>query len=46
MPHDLGEQIPYIRRMLEAMQIPILGNVQAREVLSQASFYSLNDARE
>src|SRR4051812_10404999 len=24
MPHDLGEQIPYIRRILEAMQIPIL----------------------
>lgn len=24
MPHDLGEQIPYIRRMLEAMRIPIL----------------------
>ena len=24
MPQDLGEQIPYIRRLLEAMQIPIL----------------------
>src|SRR4051794_29969638 len=24
MPHDLGEQIPYIRRVVEAMQIPIL----------------------
>src|SRR3954469_20294860 len=24
MPHDLGEQIPHIRRLLEAMQIPIL----------------------
>ncbi|MBV9611532.1 MAG: DNA polymerase I [Acidobacteriaceae bacterium] len=24
MPHDLGEQIPYIRRTLEAMNIPIL----------------------
>src|SRR5579875_1032870 len=24
MPHDLGEQIPYIRRILEAMHIPIL----------------------
>ena len=24
MPPDLGEQIPYIRRLLEAMQIPIL----------------------
>ena len=24
MPHDLGEQIPYIRRMLEALRIPIL----------------------
>ncbi len=24
MPHDLGEQIPYIRRMLEAMRIPTL----------------------
>jgi len=24
MPQDLGEQIPYIRRMLEAMHIPIL----------------------
>jgi DNA polymerase-1 len=24
MPQDLGEQIPYIRRMLEAMRIPIL----------------------
>src|SRR3954451_8223286 len=24
MPHDLGEQIPHIRRILEAMQIPIL----------------------
>ncbi len=24
MPHDLGEQIPYIRRTLEAMHIPIL----------------------
>ncbi len=24
MPHDLGEQIPYIRRMLDAMSIPIL----------------------
>lgn len=24
MPHDLGEQIPHIRRMLEAMRIPIL----------------------
>jgi len=24
MPHDLGEQIPYIRRILEAMQVPIL----------------------
>ncbi len=24
MPHDLGEQIPYIRRILEALRIPIL----------------------
>ena len=24
MPHDLAQQIPYIRRLLEAMQIPIL----------------------
>jgi DNA polymerase I len=24
MPHDLGEQIPYIRRILEAMHIPVL----------------------
>ncbi len=24
MPHDLGEQIPYIRRILEAFRIPIL----------------------
>ncbi len=24
MPHDLGEQIPYVRRVLEAMRIPIL----------------------
>jgi DNA polymerase-1 len=24
MPHDLGEQIPYVRRILEAMHIPIL----------------------
>src|SRR5437764_10070838 len=24
MPHDLGEQIPYVRRMLHAMHIPIL----------------------
>jgi DNA polymerase-1 len=24
MPHDLGLQIPYIRRLLDAMQIPIL----------------------
>ncbi len=24
MPHDLGEQIPHVRRMLEAMHIPIL----------------------
>jgi DNA polymerase-1 len=24
MPHDLGEQIPHIRRILEAMHIPIL----------------------
>ncbi len=24
MPHDLGEQIPHVRRMLEAMRIPIL----------------------
>src|SRR5579884_814167 len=24
MPPDLGEQIPYIRRILEAMRIPIL----------------------
>jgi len=24
MPHDLGEQIPYIRRILEAWRIPIL----------------------
>ncbi len=24
MPHDLGEQIPYIRRILDAMHIPIL----------------------
>ena len=24
MPHDLGQQIPYIRRLLEAMQMPIL----------------------
>src|SRR5947209_20238404 len=24
MPPDLGEQIPYIRRLLEAMRIPIL----------------------
>jgi DNA polymerase I len=24
MPHDLGEQIPYVRRMLQAMHIPIL----------------------
>ncbi len=24
MPHDLGEQIPHIRRILDAMQIPIL----------------------
>ena len=24
MPPDLGEQIPYIRRMLEAMRIPVL----------------------
>ena len=24
MPHDLGEQIPYIRRILDAMSIPIL----------------------
>ncbi len=26
MPPDLGEQIPYIRRLLEAMRIPILQN--------------------
>ncbi|HEY6991754.1 MAG TPA: DNA polymerase I [Bryobacteraceae bacterium] len=24
MPHDLGQQIPYIRRLLDAMQIPVL----------------------
>ncbi len=24
MPHDLGEQIPYVRRMLQALHIPIL----------------------
>src|SRR5437764_13586386 len=24
MPHDLGEQIPHIRRLLEAMNIPIV----------------------
>ena len=24
MPPDLGEQIPYVRRLLEAMRIPIL----------------------
>ena len=24
MPPDLGEQIPYIRRLLEAMRIPVL----------------------
>jgi len=24
MPHDLGEQIPYVRRMLQAMHIPVL----------------------
>ncbi len=24
MPHDLGEQIPYVRRILQAMHIPIL----------------------
>jgi len=24
MPPDLGEQIPYIRRTLEAMRIPVL----------------------
>jgi DNA polymerase I len=24
MPHDLGEQIPYVRRMLHAMHIPVL----------------------
>ena len=24
MPHDLGEQIPYIRRTLEALRIPVL----------------------
>ena len=24
MPHDLGEQIPYVRRVIEAMAIPIL----------------------
>ncbi len=24
MPHDLGEQIPHVRRMLQAMHIPIL----------------------
>jgi DNA polymerase I len=24
MPHDLGQQIPYVRRMLHAMHIPIL----------------------
>ena len=24
MPADLGEQIPYVRRMLDAMRIPIL----------------------
>jgi DNA polymerase-1 len=24
MPHDLGEQIPYIRRILEALRIPVL----------------------
>ena len=24
MPPDLGEQIPYIRRLLEAMRVPIL----------------------
>jgi DNA polymerase I len=35
MPQDLGEQVPYVRRMLEALRIPILeyANFEADDVI-------------
>ncbi len=36
MPQDLGEQLPHIRRLLEALQIPILHFRALKRTMSSA----------